>query len=40
MRTHLKNIVLFQNVDEETIKNIESFTTEHKVPKESIVFYY
>ncbi len=39
MRVHLKNIVLFQNVDEETIKKIEHFTTEHKVPKESIVFY-
>jgi CRP/FNR family transcriptional regulator len=39
MRVHLKNIVLFQNVDEDTIKKIEHFTTEHKIPKESIVFY-
>lgn len=39
MRVHLKNIVLFQNVDEETIKKIEHFTTEHKVSKENIVFY-
>lgn len=39
MRIHLKNIVLFQNVDEETIKKIEHFTTEHKVSKENIVFY-
>jgi CRP/FNR family transcriptional regulator len=39
MRVHLKNIVLFQNVDEDTIKSIEHFTTEHKIPKDSIVFY-
>lgn len=39
MRVHLKNIVLFQNVDEDTIKKIEHFTTEHKVSKENIVFY-
>ena len=39
MRTHLKNTVLFQNVDEDTIKNIESFTTHHKVVKDNIVFY-
>lgn len=39
MRVHLKNIVLFQNVDEDTIKKIEYFTTEHKVSKENIVFY-
>ncbi|TKI69625.1 Crp/Fnr family transcriptional regulator [Sulfurimonas crateris] len=39
MRVHLKNMVLFQNVDEETISKIESFTTEHKVAKDNIVFY-
>ncbi len=39
MRVHLENIVLFQNVDEETISKIESFTTEHKVSKDNIVFY-
>lgn len=39
MRIHLKNTVLFQNVDEDTIKNIESFTTHHKVSKDNIVFY-
>lgn len=39
MRIHLKNIVLFQNVDEETIKKIEHFTTEHRVSKDNIIFY-
>lgn len=39
MRIHLKNTVLFQNIDEDTIKKIESFTTEHKVSKDNIVFY-
>lgn len=39
MRVHLENIALFENIDEDTIKNIESFTTEHKVPKDNIVFY-
>lgn len=35
----LKNIVLFQNVDAQTIKKIESFTQEHKISKDHIVFY-
>lgn len=39
MRAHLKNTVLFQNIDEETIKKIENFTTEHKISKDNIVFY-
>lgn len=39
MRIHLKNIVLFQNIDEDTIKKIEGFTTEHKISKDNIVFY-
>jgi CRP/FNR family transcriptional regulator len=39
MKTHIKNIVLFQNIDDETIKKIETFTTEHRIPKDSIVFY-
>lgn len=39
MRVHLENMVLFQNVDEETINKIENFTTEHKVAKDNIVFY-
>ncbi|OHE15428.1 MAG: Crp/Fnr family transcriptional regulator, partial [Sulfurimonas sp. RIFOXYB2_FULL_37_5] len=39
MKTHIKSIVLFQNIDDETIKKIESFTTEHKVSKDNIVFY-
>ncbi|OHE18751.1 MAG: Crp/Fnr family transcriptional regulator [Sulfurimonas sp. RIFOXYD2_FULL_37_8] len=39
MKTHIKSIVLFQNIDDETIKKIETFTTEHKVSKDNIVFY-
>lgn len=39
MKIHLQNTILFQNIDEETVKKIENFTTEHRVPKESIVFY-
>ncbi|HUH42749.1 MAG: Crp/Fnr family transcriptional regulator [Sulfurimonas sp.] len=39
MRIHLTNTVLFQNIDEDTIKKIESFTTLHKVSKDNIVFY-
>lgn len=39
MKIHLQNIVLFQNIDEDTVKKIESFTTEHKIPKDNIVFY-
>ncbi|MCK4874721.1 MAG: Crp/Fnr family transcriptional regulator [Sulfurimonas sp.] len=39
MKTRLKNTVLFKNVDEETIKKIENFTTEHHVSKDNIVFY-
>lgn len=39
MRIHLKNTVLFQNIDEETIKKIETFTIEQRVSKDNIVFY-
>ena len=39
MKTHLKNIVLFNNIDEETINKIESFTTVQNIPKDNIVFY-
>ena len=39
MRAQLKSTVLFQNIDEETINKIESFTTENKVSKDNIVFY-
>ncbi|MDD5373165.1 MAG: Crp/Fnr family transcriptional regulator [Sulfurimonas sp.] len=39
MKAHIKNIVLFNNIDEETIKKIEAFTTEYKIPKDNIVFY-
>ena len=39
MRIHLKNIVLFHNIDEETIKKIETFTTEYRISKDNIIFY-
>ena len=39
MKVHLKNTILFQNLDDETIKKIESFTTEYKIGKDNIVFY-
>ncbi|MCK9455123.1 MAG: Crp/Fnr family transcriptional regulator [Sulfurimonas sp.] len=39
MRVHLENIVLFKNIDEETISKIENFTTQHRVIKDNIVFY-
>ena len=39
MKFHLQNTILFQNIDEETVKKIESFTSHHKVSKDSIVFY-
>lgn len=39
MKLHLKNTILFQNTEDETIKKIESFTTKHKVSKDNIVFY-
>lgn len=39
MRTHLTNTVLFKNIDEETVKKIENFTSEHKISKDNIVFY-
>lgn len=39
MKTHIKNIVLFKNIDEETVKKIETFTTEHKILKDTIIFY-
>ncbi|MDD2653135.1 MAG: Crp/Fnr family transcriptional regulator [Sulfurimonas sp.] len=39
MKIHLKNTILFQNIDDETIKKIESFTTEHKIGRDNIVFY-
>ncbi|MCF6309586.1 MAG: Crp/Fnr family transcriptional regulator [Sulfurimonas sp.] len=39
MKTRLKSTVLFKNVDEEIIKKIENFTTEHHISKDNIVFY-
>lgn len=39
MKTYIKSIVLFQNIDDETIKKIETFTTEQRVSKDNILFY-
>jgi len=39
MRVKLKNIDMFNNLDDATIKKIESFTTEHNILKNNIVFY-
>ncbi len=39
MKNKLKNIVLFNDLDEKTIKIIENFTTETKLKKDNIVFY-
>jgi CRP/FNR family transcriptional regulator len=39
MKLQLQNIVLFKDVDEETIQNIEGFTTIQKVSKDNIIFY-
>jgi len=39
MKTYIKNIVLFKNIDEDTINKIENFTTVQKIAKNNIVFY-
>lgn len=39
MKTSLRELFLFQDLDEETLAQIASFTTEVNLPKESIVFY-
>ncbi|PLY16048.1 Crp/Fnr family transcriptional regulator [Sulfurimonas sp. CVO] len=39
MKNYIQNTILFKNIDEETIKKIETFTTEEKVFKNNIVFY-
>ncbi len=39
MKTKLQNIVLFQNLDQETLSKIEEFTTIHTLNKDNIVFY-
>jgi len=39
MRLKLKNIDMFKDLEESTIKKIESFTTEHSISKDNIVFY-
>ena len=39
MKLKLKNIILFQDLDEETIAKIEDFSTIYKLQKNNIVFY-
>nr|WP_321268617.1 Crp/Fnr family transcriptional regulator [uncultured Sulfurimonas sp.] len=39
MRTKLRNIDMFKDLDEDTIKRIEKFTTAHTISKDNIVFY-
>jgi len=39
IKTKLRNIVLFNDLNEEILKKIESFTYECKLPKDSILFY-
>ncbi len=39
MRTQLQNILLFSELDDATISEIESFTTEHKIAKDGLIFY-
>ncbi len=39
MKLHFANIALFENLDADVIQKIESFTTEHKISKDNIVFY-
>ena len=39
MKFALQNIVLFKDIDDETIAKIEQFTTEQKIGKDNIVFY-
>ena len=39
MKIKLKNIVLFQDLDENTISQIEEFTISTKLSKDNIVFY-
>lgn len=39
MQTKLKDFFLFQDLEEETLKEIESFSKEMSFPKEGIIFY-
>lgn len=39
MNIKLKNVVLFQDLDDDLIKKIEDFTTHTKISKDNIVFY-
>jgi len=39
MKIQLKNILLFSDLDDKIISQIESFTTEHKISKDGLIFY-
>ncbi|MDA3908861.1 MAG: Crp/Fnr family transcriptional regulator [Sulfurimonas sp.] len=39
MKLKLKNIDMFKDLDEDTLNQIDKFTTEHTISKENIVFY-
>ena len=39
MKIQLQNIILFKDVDDETLSKIENFTTIQKISKGNIVFY-
>jgi len=39
MKVQLQNILLFSDLDDKTITQIEGFTTEHKIAKDGLIFY-
>ena len=39
MKTQLQNIIMFRDLDDKTISQIERFTTEHKTNKDGLIFY-
>ena len=39
MKVQLQNIVLFKDIDDDTISKIEKFTVEQRISKDNIVFY-
>lgn len=39
MKTKLQNILLFSDLDDKTISEVENFTTEHKIKKDALIFY-
>ncbi len=39
MKIQVQNIILFKDIDDETLSKIENFTTMQKISKDNIVFY-